>query len=1409
MALHYVLVGRSDTEKSDDAKAKIVKTEAQLEIQSSWLPFAPEEQVRVTNRRETKKVESGSHTYIVQASFSDSSSDATFQCLKGSGWQSVDVKMIVPLYVAIPGPAFQLSSAVFRKVIVRKLRNAQNLQLSAWWNEVAVALLSGVLDFLDKHCDDMTKETIASAFYPTTCTLFFHQDASLTLSPRTQTTFDKQICHVIHDDFIDRHILCYTKRLADIRVINGGCEIIPFLEDYLVIEALLYVVGWLIPMSDNTEKGTAKRTEFINDLFGSEKYFSCSPELVNILQYISSSYWEDTVMKIMDALAKNDITFPQSFALDEVDICGKCHPQPTAFDRLHLDREFFLANVVGQDDVCESLKISYGHVRSVIIDVSKAPPLSKIIVYADLTIPPSIGDESLAIPEAGGFEQASFKPESTLGKQANKVCRFFPAPEPVDRITKVEPLHDAANGPPASFKPESALGKQANRSATQELSQLFVFCCTFASAMYKRIALDNNIIAQVEIAQDLEASFAWVTHTPTAAIDMGRRKRNSSVDERPTVNELRAKMDKRPVEANAPTNDPAQATQKMDMQLAKCRLGVAYIDILNIQNPLLFGKYNDRPQVEREVNKLITSFKKEGILAMREDTAIPIMLSSTRLASGLHLALNFNEEEEVPQLQLEDAHGIVVASGQHRVAALKKYSKNVVDEIASIEKRRHKISEMKKPTQEHIAEYNSLRNELAELQGALILMGKWGTVVYDEDAILAHGDDLANHLCRNKSLHEYKETTEEVLTSILRLLKTAYKNAPEDEQVAAAQGELRLQRDNTERQKNARLTKVLSYEKLVLTLALDLLPLGSHFRRRKEFQITWLARSIDVVMGFHSHILHLLASDDIFPDYATVSKTIATAYDEGSGHDEAVKKLEEWRQMIYDSTVSPDATIFNDVFDDISTHVSEQFRNVPLKDVGTKAPNYTTSLDNYSNYLVRKLRSKWHLSRTKPSQWNAIAQFHDRVTARIAVWLTPKDGVQEAPFPLLCGHVLDIAWSILTSNSAALEEVSGWFEPLLLHYRTLHRHSHLMDDKTEVMFTNLRNDPRVLEFEKIEEAVFTCLWALRTTMVLRLQNKLTTTVARSQQSQPFKDRKEVDENFERLGSAGKNDLKKLRNMMALRKGRGRDLTTEPQVIRGILALHVTSWDWNNCVSKNSKRDMEPFIKAILLDLGRERTRREDLFNDPLVAGLRKILEDVIAKHAGAINMIGEGGRTIKRKRWSWYDGAEIPSDVAPTTTATLTDDEHVMDARIQHRHELEGHDRAAIIKLISYVKHMAGAKATSSTHSPMAANVVRGLQNLIHELEINSTRLRIRALEGDDSVLYNIKDTVDLMIPAIKGVEDQNTIDEQEDEQALPRTSTVPVVMQAHKPQPQILTNFDDHASLSKSYHGYNQDPAN
>ncbi|KAG1859174.1 hypothetical protein C8R48DRAFT_674150 [Suillus tomentosus] len=146
---------------------------------------------------------------------------------------------------------------------------------------------------------------------------------------------------------------------------------------------------------------------------------------------------------------------------------------------------------------------------------------------------------------------------------------------------------------------------------------------------------------------------------------------------------------------------------------------------------------------------------------------------------------------------------------------------------------------------------------------------------------------------------------------------------------------------------------------------------------------------------------------------------------------------------------------------------------------------------------------------------------------------------------------------------------------------------------------------------------------------------------------------------------------------------------------------------------------------------------------PLVAGLRKTLE--IAEHTNV--MIGENGNTIKRKKSIRHDGAEIPLGVTPIApvSESLVAIHPVMQPRIQRRHELEGHDHAAIINL-----------------SLMATNVVRGTKDQLHTF----------ARKGDDSMEFN---AVDLMIPIIQGLEDQNTIDEQ----ILPHTLIVPMATQA------------------------------
>ncbi|KAG2365905.1 hypothetical protein BDR07DRAFT_1480796 [Suillus spraguei] len=260
---------------------------------------------------------------------------------------------------------------------------------------------------------------------------------------------------------------------------------------------------------------------------------------------------------------------------------------------------------------------------------------------------------------------------------------------------------------------------------------------------------------------------------------MARHNHDTSGDEEMfTVDELRAMMSKRPVQAKT---DLAQNTQR----------------------------WTRRSQSEaREVNKLVASFKKDGMLIMQGATGIPIMLSCARLRTGSSFVVNFDIPDAVPQLQLKDVNDIVVASGQHRVAALKKYFETVTAEIMRVKKRCDDMTELKNLEPDHLAEFDRLRDRLNELQETIIVMGKWGVIVYDEDNVLADGDVLAHHLCRNKSLHEYKETAEEVLSRLLRLAKI-YDDASEHDRVDTALCELWTQRDDIERRKNAWLTKVL------------------------------------------------------------------------------------------------------------------------------------------------------------------------------------------------------------------------------------------------------------------------------------------------------------------------------------------------------------------------------------------------------------------------------------------------------------------------------------------------------------------------------------------------------------------------------------------------------------------------
>jgi len=172
--------------------------------------------------------------------------------------------------------------------------------------------------------------------------------------------------------------------------------------------------------------------------------------------------------------------------------------------------------------------------------------------------------------------------------------------------------------------------------------------------------------------------------------------------------------------------------QQLDKKVAKCKVGVAWVNLLTMKNQLMFSKYNDQMEKDSEWAKLIASFKASGIVLMRDLSAIPIMIRVSRLKSGLTLAQDFSDPDTVPQLELGDVDVIIVALGQHRVSALKQHHKALQDELMVLEGRCAKISEASELMQEMIDEHKVLQGETGQLKGQLDGIGKWGIIVYDE-----------------------------------------------------------------------------------------------------------------------------------------------------------------------------------------------------------------------------------------------------------------------------------------------------------------------------------------------------------------------------------------------------------------------------------------------------------------------------------------------------------------------------------------------------------------------------------------------------------------------------------------------------------------------------------------------------
>jgi len=186
------------------------------------------------------------------------------------------------------------------------------------------------------------------------------------------------------------------------------------------------------------------------------------------------------------------------------------------------------------------------------------------------------------------------------------------------------------------------------------------------------------------------------------------------------------------VQATSVNDDLARRNHQLDTDLAKAKIGIGKINILDIENKLQFGTYNDRAQNSSEVNKMITSFEKHGRQWYKESNALAIVIEPSRLRDGQDLTGNWSEPESLKDVKFGDRKPLICASGQHRVAALRKMAKAFVDEQTVLLKRIERIEGVKEHSDDSVLEHQDLRTRLAVVKGELEDLGHWSVVLYNK-----------------------------------------------------------------------------------------------------------------------------------------------------------------------------------------------------------------------------------------------------------------------------------------------------------------------------------------------------------------------------------------------------------------------------------------------------------------------------------------------------------------------------------------------------------------------------------------------------------------------------------------------------------------------------------------------------
>ncbi|KAG2028777.1 hypothetical protein BDR03DRAFT_545681 [Suillus americanus] len=355
----------------------------------------------------------------------------------------------------------------------------------------------------------------------------------------------------------------------------------------------------------------------------------------------------------------------------------------------------------------------------------------------------------------------------------------------------------------------------------------------------------------------------------------------------------------------------------------------------------------------------------------------------------------------------------------------------------------------------------------------------------------------------------------------------------------------------------------------------------------------------------------------------------------------------------------------------------------------------------------------------------------DRIMARVLLSLTPLDGDACAPEPLLSAWLLDYVWDELVAVQEGIAEICRWFEPLLDYWRFLHPRDHVMNDWSQVMICNIEKDSRI-ERKKVSMDVCCLIWRFRDTLVLSLHNQATAAINAMPERPNDKEKL-----LKSLAEGDMVDVQALLDLMSKKRHKASRDMSEEAVIPGTMAIHVTAWDWNAAKIKNLRRDQTPFVQAIILE--------------------RKITATLV-ESARKFQTVGDDGKLITLQKWTWWDELVLPGTAVDAHTMKSSmqgTDIKVGQRRVRQLLFLEEQDKLAINKMVAYVASMPCAKASAAKASSLSQDVVDGLTKLLEAIELNSSRLRIRAVDKNPTSIFHKSQIKNLGITLPDGLKDE------------------------------------------------------